>query len=142
MKTEAEESLQDEQPQVYREFCITEACREEDRKAAAGIWIYDHLKRLKIVEGPPVLLPVGSLAELSFDTAHQDFLLGRCRPFEPAIPARAIYKMIKFHRSVVDGKFLDLHPDELVELTDEEALPLLRSQKAILTELPLSKEEK
>ena len=81
-----------------------------------------------IRSGPPAIIPVGSTIRLRADSAKENFSAGRIAPVDLQGPAK--YEVIeKFQTVDLEGYWEHLNVGDKVELTLEEALPLLRKFK-------------
>jgi hypothetical protein len=89
---------------------------------SVGVFRVSRAFYLKTVNGPPVEIKPGQLIELGKETHETLFCIGKISPLE--IPEK--YKVRVPFRTTINGLFVDLRVDDVIELDTEEALKLWR----------------
>lgn len=81
-----------------------------------------------IRSGPPAIIPVGATIRLRADSARENFSCQRVIPLNLEDPGK--YEITEqFKTTDKDGYWVTLNIGDIVELSAEEALPLLRNFK-------------
>jgi hypothetical protein len=102
---------------TFHEFGI----REQDGET----WKVTHPFLLNTKLGPLASIPEGSLVHLAYKTGREAFLDGRVEP----ILLGEVFEVVRAFQTVKDGEWVDLAPGDVIKLTREEALHLLRQGK-------------
>lgn len=117
--------------EIFREYCVLTG-----EKPGVGIFQVLPCRSFyfETCKGPAIIVKHPDLLELSSLTAKEYFHMRRVDPFDPGIPEHGKYELLRPHRTVIDGLYVDLQPGEFVELSAAEALSLLLKSKIRLAE--------
>jgi hypothetical protein len=85
---------------------------------------------MKVRNGPAIAVKVGEVVELATPSFITDmFCAGKIEPIEPGIPEEGEYSAVKSFQATIDGLFKEIRLLDILELTKEEAIPLLKLRK-------------
>lgn len=105
--------------QVVTEFGVTEA--------DGTIWRVVRSFILQVEDGPSTIIGKGQLVRLSRHTGTMCFSTGKVVPWKLG----EHFKVVHPFRIAKDGLWVDLERDDLLKLTFDEAVPLLREKKIV-----------
>ena len=104
---------QQEQKPAVKEYSLSVG-----ESPSAGIFRVVRGFYLKVVNGPLIEIKPGQQIELSKETYETLFPIGKIEPIN--IPEQ--FKVIKSFRTVIDGRYVDLCPGDIVEFDKPEGL--------------------
>ena len=107
---------------VKEENVIREYTVSIGETPSAGVFRVLRAFYMKVVNGPNIEIKPGQLVELGKESQVMLFSIGKIEP--EIIPEK--YKVKIPFRTTIDGLFVDLRLDDLIELGPEEALKFWR----------------